>query len=156
MTRPKPHNAHVLLTDALIEELHGFRLEMMRRSVARSPETSAGIEIGGGYARFAGDGSPLTQAYGLGHRGAEVDLQELDAFYDGKTTNWELILTPFASESFLRSASGHGYVADHFGWWYVFMVVAVSYVLCALTWFGIDCTLPIVEPTTGETQVRSA
>ena len=38
-----------------------------------------------------------------------------------------------------------GYVADHHGWWHVFMLVAVTYVLCALTWFGIDCTRPVMD-----------
>ena len=38
-----------------------------------------------------------------------------------------------------------GYVADHHGWWNVFMLVAVTYVFCALTWFGIDCTRPVMD-----------
>lgn len=38
-----------------------------------------------------------------------------------------------------------GYIADHYGWRAVFMTVAVTYVLCALSWLVIDCTIPVVD-----------
>jgi ACS family glucarate transporter-like MFS transporter len=40
-----------------------------------------------------------------------------------------------------------GYVARDFGWPAVFMTVAVTYVLCALSWLAIDCTLPVIDET---------
>jgi MFS family permease len=38
-----------------------------------------------------------------------------------------------------------GYLADAYGWMAVFVSVAVTYVLCALSWLAIDCTIPMVE-----------
>ena len=37
-----------------------------------------------------------------------------------------------------------GFVAQHYGWPAVFVTVAVTYVLCALSWLLIDCTIPVV------------
>jgi len=106
----------MLLTDTLIEDLHHFRIEMMRRSVGAlqvvSPST-VGKSTGGGYAKFAGDGSPITQVYGVGHRGVPVDFAEIDEFYRGLTRNWEMVITPFAGSSVLGQAVKFGYVPDH-------------------------------------------
>lgn len=71
------------------------------------------IEIGGGAARRAGDGSPITQAYGLGHRSAAADLDDLEKFY-ADCSNWELIVTPFSNSEFLRQVHARGYVPHHF------------------------------------------
>lgn len=38
-----------------------------------------------------------------------------------------------------------GLVAEHYGWPTVFGVVAATYLLCALSWLAIDCTIPIWE-----------
>jgi len=38
-----------------------------------------------------------------------------------------------------------GYLAEEYGWRMVFITVAVTYVLCALSWLGIDCTRPLIE-----------
>ncbi len=38
-----------------------------------------------------------------------------------------------------------GYVARDFGWPAVFMTVAATYGLCALSWLAIDCTLPVID-----------
>jgi MFS transporter, ACS family, glucarate transporter len=38
-----------------------------------------------------------------------------------------------------------GYVAQWYGWRVVFITVAVTYVLCALSWLAIDCTIPMVN-----------
>lgn len=72
------------------------------------------IEIGRGAARFAGADSPVTQAYGLGHLGAEANLSALEEFYAGRAQNWELIVTPFANPEFLNQVHGRGYVPHHF------------------------------------------
>ena len=42
-----------------------------------------------------------------------------------------------------------GYLAEHYGWTAVFVSVAVTYVLCALSWLAIDCTIPMVEERYG-------
>ncbi len=107
----------MILTDDLIDQLHSFRVEMMEGSIdpLRSVITgAAGMAIGGGYVRFAGDASPTTQAYGIGHRDASFDLHEVEEFYRGRATNWEFIVTPFAGPAVLRQAADFGYVADHF------------------------------------------
>lgn len=36
-----------------------------------------------------------------------------------------------------------GYLADHYGWHAVFTAVAITYALCACSWFCIDCTIPV-------------
>jgi sugar phosphate permease len=38
-----------------------------------------------------------------------------------------------------------GYLADHYGWFSVFVTVAITYLLCALSWLPIDSTVPMVE-----------
>jgi ACS family glucarate transporter-like MFS transporter len=38
-----------------------------------------------------------------------------------------------------------GYVSKHYGWQPVFMIVGVTYALCALSWLVIDCTIPMVR-----------
>lgn len=107
----------MLLTDALVEEIHNLRITMMR-SFIQSYQTvqpdKKGMEFGGGYASFAGAGIPMSQVYGMGHRGASFNLDEVDEFYRGFSENWELILTPFASTEALQGAVAHGYLPDHF------------------------------------------
>jgi ACS family glucarate transporter-like MFS transporter len=38
-----------------------------------------------------------------------------------------------------------GFVAQRYGWPAVFSTVAATYVLCALSWLAIDCTIPVVN-----------
>ena len=38
-----------------------------------------------------------------------------------------------------------GYVAQHYNWPTVFVVVGATYALCALSWFAIDCTRPLMR-----------
>lgn len=42
-----------------------------------------------------------------------------------------------------------GLIAEHYGWRAVFMTVAATYALCALSWLFIDCTLPVIGPRRG-------
>ena len=107
----------MLLTGELVDQLHAFRVGMMMRSTGVLKDLFDqvdGAAIGTGYATFAGDGSPTTQVYGIGHRDSVTDLTEVDEFYNGRTSNWELIVTPFTSSEVLKQASELGYVADHF------------------------------------------
>lgn len=39
----------------------------------------------------------------------------------------------------------YGYLVDNFGWRPVIMAVGVTYVLCALSWLAIDCTIPVID-----------
>jgi predicted MFS family arabinose efflux permease len=39
----------------------------------------------------------------------------------------------------------YGYIADRFGWPSVFASVGTVYVLCALSWLLIDCTIPVLR-----------
>ncbi len=43
-----------------------------------------------------------------------------------------------------------GLLAEHYGWRVVFITTAVSYVLCALSWLMINCTIPLVKPESGD------
>jgi len=49
-----------------------------------------------------------------------------------------------------------GYIAQHYGWPVVFVTVAATYALCALSWLAIDCTIPVIssEETVGEARSR--
>jgi ACS family glucarate transporter-like MFS transporter len=37
-----------------------------------------------------------------------------------------------------------GWIAEHFGWQPVFLAVAGTYALCALSWLFINCTIPVI------------
>ena len=39
----------------------------------------------------------------------------------------------------------YGVLAQHFGWRIVFLTAGCAYVLCALSWLLIDCTIPIIR-----------
>lgn len=41
----------------------------------------------------------------------------------------------------------YGYLADNVGWRIVFITAGIVYVLCALSWLFIDCTIPVVPET---------
>lgn len=43
-----------------------------------------------------------------------------------------------------------GYLAKEYGWRVVFIAVAIIYLLCALSWLAINCTIPLVEPAKEE------
>ncbi|MBS1708534.1 MAG: hypothetical protein JSS65_07400 [Armatimonadetes bacterium] len=107
----------MLLTDELIDRIHRFHVSVLRnfaKTYARISPDAAGLEVGGGFACFTGEGSPITQAFGLGHRTAEADLTVLDDFYQGRADNWELGITPFTSPKVVRQAVEMGYVPAQF------------------------------------------
>ena len=39
----------------------------------------------------------------------------------------------------------YGNVSKHFDWSWVFVTGAVAYILCALSWLAVDCTIPIIR-----------
>jgi sugar phosphate permease len=55
-----------------------------------------------------------------------------------------------AGIAFIAAPRVFGYVADHHGWRPVFVIVGVTYALCALSWLVIDCTIPVVRETHSE------
>ena len=38
-----------------------------------------------------------------------------------------------------------GFIAQHYGWFTVFVVAGCVYVLCSLTWLVVNCTIPMIE-----------
>ena len=43
-----------------------------------------------------------------------------------------------------------GLIAEYYGWRVVFLTTAVAYVLCALSWLTINCTIPLLKPVSGD------
>jgi sugar phosphate permease len=50
-----------------------------------------------------------------------------------------------AGIAFITAPRVFGYVAEHHGWRPVFVIVGVTYALCALSWLVIDCTIPLLR-----------
>jgi ACS family glucarate transporter-like MFS transporter len=49
-----------------------------------------------------------------------------------------------ASIGSIAAPIAFGHIADHYGWKNVFATVAATYLLCALSWLAIDCTIPVL------------
>src|SRR3954451_12368901 len=63
------------------------------------------------------------------------------------STKWKEV--PFSAGLGLIAAPiVFGYVADHYGWQLEFITVGVTYVLNALSWLVIDCTITVVSELT--------
>lgn len=45
----------------------------------------------------------------------------------------------------------YGLIAHHYGWRVVFVTAATTYVLCALSWLWIDCTVPVLTERQSKT-----
>jgi hypothetical protein len=107
----------LLLTETLIDDLHQFRIAMMKRFIVSLKQVRPHADfkdVGSGVATYPGNGANLTQVYGISHRNAAFDLEEVDAFFEGKSDNWELIVTPFESTTLMTQAIKIGYAPDHF------------------------------------------
>jgi MFS family permease len=50
-----------------------------------------------------------------------------------------------AGIAFITAPTIFGYLADNYGWPTVFVTVAITYALCALSWLAIDCTIPVIR-----------
>lgn len=61
-----------------------------------------------------------------------------------------------ASVGQIIAAAVYGFVSRDFGWQPVFVIVAVTYLLCAATWLMIDCTIPLLRSNERETQASTA
>jgi hypothetical protein len=107
----------MLLTDELIQRIQ----QQNKRGLALCGDAAktylpdaAWAEIGGGVACFAGEGSPFTQVSEFGYRTPEAQLDEVEAFFEGRCSNWELTLSPFQATSVAKAIGAAGYVPDHF------------------------------------------
>ncbi|MBI3863267.1 MAG: MFS transporter [Planctomycetia bacterium] len=63
-----------------------------------------------------------------------------------------------ASIGQIAAPLAYGYIADRFGWQWVIVAMGATYVLCALSWLTIDCTIPVVRVDAGNAEfgIRSA
>jgi hypothetical protein len=107
----------MLLTDELIDRIQTQNRQALSacgRAAQRISPESAWAEIGGGIACFAGEGSPFTQVTEFGCRTPDARLEEVDAFFEGRCSNWELTLSPFQEASIGKAVGAAGYVPDHF------------------------------------------
>jgi MFS family permease len=50
-----------------------------------------------------------------------------------------------AGIAFIAAPPLFGYLSGTYGWPTVFVTVAITYALCALTWLAIDCTIPVIQ-----------
>lgn len=73
------------------------RLERFLAQIGRQGAALFGpdhfLDLGHGYAVFAGVGCPITQAHG---RFSAEDIDQISSFYAERGTGWEAIVTPFA------------------------------------------------------------
>ncbi len=69
------------------------------------------LSVAGGVAAFAGVGSPITQAVGLGMDGpvSESDLDRLEAFYFDRESPVRVIVCPLADPSLAAGLGARGY-----------------------------------------------
>ena len=61
-----------------------------------------------------------------------------------------------AGIAFIAAPMVFGSVSEHYGWRPVFVIVGVTYALCALSWLVIDCTIPVVRESSVEDAPSSA
>lgn len=81
----------------------------LRRTGAFAEATS--LAVGGGYATFAGTGSPLTQAFALGLHGPlpAAELDRLEAFFHGRGAPAAVELCSLADAALQRALVARGY-----------------------------------------------
>ncbi len=92
-------------------------MEYVSAFARRHPSVGAVVEeIAGGAALFAGVGSPITQAVGLGLSGpvSSADLDRLDGFYRDRRAAAQIVLCPFADSSFVAALGRRGYPLAEF------------------------------------------
>jgi GNAT superfamily N-acetyltransferase len=96
-----------------LEETESFASEIFARSFSRRrPEVGVAVEpLAGGRAVFAGPGSPLTEAKGMGLYGpvTEGDLDQLEAFYFKRREPCKVFVCPLADPSLVEGLGRRGY-----------------------------------------------
>lgn len=98
----------ILFADAALAR----RLEAAEAAMARGCVRwgAATLEVAGGCAVFAGAGSPLTQAVGLGLNGpvSQADLDSLVAFFRSREAPLRIEVCPLADAGFLAALAARG------------------------------------------------
>jgi len=101
-----------------LELAHAWRgVEYARAQGRLHPDVRIRVErVAGGYAIYAGDGSPLNRAIGLGLHGPVVktDLQSIEQFYASCSAPPRLDLCPLADSSWLPMLRLGGYRLEKF------------------------------------------
>jgi GNAT superfamily N-acetyltransferase len=101
-----------------LEMAHAWRgVKYARAQLVWRPEThSTAQAVAGGFAVYAGDGSPLNRAVGLGLHGpvAQDDLDQVQEFYVSRQVAPRLDLCPLADPSLLDLLNHNGYRLEHF------------------------------------------
>ncbi|HKN48475.1 MAG TPA: hypothetical protein VJ144_10945 [Candidatus Polarisedimenticolia bacterium] len=77
----------------------------------RPGSAAEALPVAGGYAVYAGVGSPLTVALGLGMNGpvSEADLDRIEAYYRGRGVTMLVDVCPLAHRSLLDMLGSRGY-----------------------------------------------
>lgn len=81
------------------------------------PESQAAfLQIGGGCCVFAGEGSPLNKATGIGMRGpvSASDVTQIEEFFLARNTVPHIDYSPYADPSLLACINERGYSVDSF------------------------------------------
>jgi len=101
-----------------LELAHAWRgVEYARAQGTLHPDVRIRVErVGGGYAIYAGDGSPLNRAVGLGLSGpvTRADLKSVERFYAGCGAPPRVDLCPLADPSLLPMLKLGGYRLEQF------------------------------------------
>jgi N-acetylglutamate synthase-like GNAT family acetyltransferase len=94
----------------LAEALAGVEFAATLRRTGVFPEATS-LALGGGYGTFAGAGSPLTQAFGLGLHGSlpAAEIDRLGAFFHGHGAPSAIELSAPADPSLERAFLARGY-----------------------------------------------
>ena len=94
----------------LSEALAGVEYAATLRRTGAFPDATS-LAVGGGYATFAGAGSPLTQAFALGLHGPlpAAELDRLEAFFHGRGSASAVELCALADPSLPRALVARGY-----------------------------------------------
>ena len=94
------------------------RLEAAEAANARgcAPTGALSMEIAGGCAIFAGAGSPLTQAVGIGLAGpvSPEELTQLESFFHSRGASVSIDLCPLADAGLLQTLGERGYRVAEF------------------------------------------
>jgi len=101
-----------------LELAHAWRgVEYARAQGTLHPDVRIRVErVAGGYAIYAGDGSPLNRATGLGLSGpvTKTDLESIEQFYAGCGAPPRVDLCPLADPSLLHLLKLGGYRLEQF------------------------------------------
>src|SRR5947199_9296238 len=106
----------MIFADAeLARRLEGAEAANARGCTARYPDAAV-LEVAGGYAVFAGAGSPLSNAIGIGLHGrvSEADMDALETFFRSRGAPVSIDFCPLADPGLLQSLGRRGYRVTEF------------------------------------------